>query len=533
MLVELRVENLGIISDLRLVVGAGLTAITGETGAGKTLLVEALELLLGGRADTGLIRNGADEARVEARFISGHNEVVVARVVPLNGRSRAYIDGRMATATELAELGTSLADLHGQHDQQSLLHGSEQRMLLDSYAGPAAENAKRELLDARRMVSAIDAELASLGGDDRTRAREIDLLLFQIAEIDEAHIEGLDEEERMTEEIDRLSDSESHQEALDDAYMQLDAAIDAVGKSVAVLTGRIPFSEISERIRAAQSELGEVIHDVRLEREAMVADPNRLASLGARRQMLRELRRKYGDALADVVRYGSEARARLAALESHTQRVEELSDRRVVMLETAQKAAQRLHKVRVKAAKPLAAAVTEQLQQLALLGAVFSIAIDACDLTDEGIDTVTFELAPNTGEPGRPLARAASGGELSRTMLAIRVVLSQAPPTLVFDEVDAGIGGEVGIAVGRALKSLSTVHQVLVVTHLAQVAAAADAQVHVTKTELDGRTVSRAELLLDDARVSELSRMLGGIEASTSARAHAVELLTANVSPRR
>ena len=528
MLVELRVENLGIISDLRLVVGEGLTAITGETGAGKTLLVEALELLLGGRADTGLIRSGADEARVEARFATGDDEVVVARVVPTNGRSRAYIDGRMATVAELAELGRSLADLHGQHDQQSLLHTSEQRALLDSYAGNAAHSSKLALVEARRRVGTIDAELAALGGDDRTRAREVDLLRFQIAEIDDAALIDGDEEQRITEEVDRLADSESHQEALDDTYAKLDAAIDAVGKSVAVLSGRAPLLQLADRLRGAQSELAEISHDVRVERETMVADPERLALLGARRQMLRELRRKYGDTLADVIGYRSEAHSRLVALDSHAERVAELIERRSTTLDEAHHAAQRLHKARVKAAKPLAAAVTEQLQQLALLGAVFSIAIDTGDLTDEGIDTVTFELAPNSGEPGRPLARAASGGELSRTMLAIRVVLSQAPPTLVFDEVDAGIGGEVGVAIGRALKSLSTVHQVLVVTHLAQVAAAADAQVHVSKTEHDGRTVSHAELLLDEARVAELSRMLGGNDASASARAHAQELLTAD-----
>ncbi len=536
MLVELRVENLGIISQLDLIVGRGLTAITGETGAGKTLIVEALELLLGGRADATLVRSGAQEARAEARFVVGDREIVLARVLPQNGRSRAYIDGRMATAAELGELGRSLVDLHGQHDQQSLLFSAEQRSLLDSYAGSAATDALDAVRAARRAVSAIDAELASLGGDERSRAREIDLLQFQTSEIVAAEIVEVGEEATITESIDRLADAEAHQEALDDAYRLLDTGIDAVGAAVAGLDGRGPLDELVQRLRGAQADLAEIGHDVRIARENMIANPEQLEVLSARRQLLRELRRKYGESLADVVAFLVEAQDRLAALESHADRVASLTHERVERLGAAHAAAKELSDIRRRAVVPLSAAVTEQLQTLALVGATFSIELTQGELTDDGLDTVSFELAPNPGEPARPLARAASGGELSRTMLAIRVVLSQAPPTLIFDEVDAGIGGEVGIAIGRALKQLGEHHQVLVVTHLAQVASAADAQVHVSKTEHDGRTVSRAELLLDGARVHELSRMLGGSRASESARAHAQELLaTANatIKPRK
>lgn len=533
MLLELRVENLGIISELQLVIGPGMTAITGETGAGKTLIVEALELLLGGRADASLIRSGADEARAEARFEIDGDEIVLARVLPANGRSRAYIDGRLATAGELAEIGRRVVDLHGQHDQQSLLHGAEQRSLLDSYAGDAALTHLTTIRRERQAMAAVTAELADLGGDERARAREIDLLQFQIEEIAAAAISDSSEEELLIAEIERLSDAEAHREALTNAFASVDSAGDSLGSAVGALAGRAPLCELELQARDAQALLSELSHELRVATEAMVADPGRLEELTARRQLLRELRRKYGDTLAEVMAFEKDASARHTALISHADRVRDLERQRSVHEDSARQAARVLHDERVSASVGLAADVTAHLQALALAGATFSVDVQLGELSDDGMDTVTFLLAPNKGEPARPLAKAASGGELSRTMLAIRVVLSQAPPTLVFDEVDSGIGGEVGIAIGAALRGLGRRHQVLCVTHLAQVAAAADLQVHVSKTELDGRTVSKAEVLNDPKRIEELARMLGGATITKSARAHAGELLaTQRVAPK-
>ena len=525
MLLELRVENLGIISELQLLVGPGMTAITGETGAGKTLIVEALELLLGGRADAGLVRSGADEARAEARFEIEGVEVVLTRVLPVHGRSRAYIDGRLATAAELVAIGRSLVDLHGQHDQQSLLVPAEQRHLLDSYAGTSATEALDRVRVARAAAASFLRELESLGGDERSRAREIDLLQFQIDEIRAAQLEDANEEAELITEIDRLGDAESHREALNVALTSTDVAVDAAGRAVAACSGRVPLSVLEVQARDAQALLCELSHELRVAGEAMVADPQRLSELTSRRQTLRELRRKYGDTLSDVIGFEKESAQRLAALGGHADRVWSLETERDRSLAAARIAALELHDLRVVAAVGLGEAVTRELQGLALVGADFSVEVDAGDLTDDGLDTVTFVLAPNQGEPARPLAKAASGGELSRTMLAIRVVLSTAPPTLVFDEVDSGIGGEVGITIGAALRGLGTRHQVLCVTHLAQVAAAADEQVHVSKTEQDGRTVSHADILQGSVRVDELARMLGGATITKSARAHAQELL--------
>jgi DNA repair protein RecN (Recombination protein N) len=528
---ELRVQNLGIIAELRLVLGPGLTAITGETGAGKTLVVSAVELLVGGRADASMVRPGAAEAAVEGRFVTDDpdaDEVVLARVIPVDGRSRAYVNGRLATAGELAELGATLVDLHGQHAHQSLLLPAVQRALLDRFAGAPAGDALRAFRAARAEQQRIEAELAPLGGDERARARELDLLRYQVAEIDAAAIADPDEDDMLAREELVLGDATAHREALEGAFADIEgAAEDATGRAVAALSDREPFAGLAERLRAVQAELGELAHDLRLAGESVVADPERLVEIGARRRLLQELRRKYGETLAEILEFRDDARGRLAEIDGHEARVAQLESARAAAAAESERHAAALTAARRAAAEPLARAVTAALQPLAMPGAEFVVAVEpAREVGDDGADAVTFLLAANPGEPASALARVASGGELSRTMLALRVVLSAAPPTLVFDEVDSGLGGEAGVAVGEALARLGSRHQVLSVTHLAQVAAYADAHVTISKHGEAGRTLAGAELLLEDARVGELARMLSGVD-SAGARLHAEELLRA------
>jgi DNA repair protein RecN (Recombination protein N) len=503
--------------------------ITGETGAGKTLIVDALDLLCGGRADPALVRDGADEARVEGRFVDGDDEVILARVIPAGGRTRGYIDGRLATATELTERGRGLVDLHGQHAHQSLLVPAEQRTLLDRYAGEPAVAARAALATAHAQRRSVEEQQAAIGGDDRTRARQLDLLHYELAEIDGAAIEHPEEEAQLAAEEELLADAEAHREALEDAYTQLDgAAQDAVGAAIASVAPREPFAPIADRLRALQIEAAEVAHDVRVAAEGIVNDPQRLADVQQRRARLRELVRKYGPTLADVLAYGVDARERIAQMEGHEARAAALEAARADATKQVAAAARALSAARADAAGPLAAAVVGNLRDLAMPAARFVVEVEPGDpetAGEDGADDVTFLLAPNPGESAKPLAKAASGGELARTMLALRVVLSTAPPTLVFDEVDAGIGGEAGTAVGRALATLGGQHQVLCVTHLPQVAAFADAQVAVSKSDTGGRTIASAELLLEDARVGEVSRMLAGAGDSAHARRHAEELL--------
>ncbi|HTJ74956.1 MAG TPA: DNA repair protein RecN [Acidimicrobiales bacterium] len=522
MLAELHVRDLGVIADLHLVLAEGMTALTGETGAGKTLVVEAIELLMGERADAVIVRNGADEARVEGRFVAGADEVVVARVVPRNGRSRAYLDGRLATAGELAELGRSLVDLHGQHAHQSLLSPRTQRAALDRFAkvdlGPLAE--------ARRRLQEVQDALSAVGGDARAQAREVDLLRFQLAELGAAALEDPDEDVVLEAREDALADAAAHRDAAAAAYQAVEGeggAADAVGQAIAALAGRRPFQDVEARLRALQAELTEAAADVRATGEAIVDEPDALDAVRGRRRLLRELCRKYGEQLSDVLTYEAEARSRLAELESRGARVEALEAERRAALEAVDHAGAAVAAARQAAAPELAAQVERHLQALAMPGARLDVVVGGPGPADE----VEFLLAANRGGTPLPLAKVASGGELARAMLAARLVLIDAPPTLVFDEVDAGIGGEAARAVGAALAALAADHQVLVVTHLPQVAAFADHQVAVTKRDEGDATVAAVRTVEGADRVVELSRMLSGQPDSATARGHAEELLAA------
>jgi len=533
---ELHVTDLGIVEEITVTFGAGTTAITGETGAGKTLLVTALELLLGRRAEPGLVRDGASEARVEGRFLDAAGEEhVLARLLPADGRSRAYIDGRLATAGELADLGAHLVDLHGQHSHQQLLAPAVQRAMLDRIAGAEAVAALADLRAARADARAARAQLDALGGDERSRAREADLLRFQVDEIDDAAITGPDEDDRLRVEDATLADATALRDALGAAYQAVEqSALDALGVAVAAL-GEYPLlAGHDARVRALQAEVAELGRELRVATDEIVDDPERLEVVRTRRSVLRQLRRKYGETLADVLSYRAEVGARLAILEDHDEHAAQIAATASAADARAAAAAQRLSEARRAVAGPTAVAVTAHLRDLAMPRAEVSVLVEPGEPTDDGSDVVTFLLAANPGEAARPVARAASGGELARTMLALRLVGSEAPPTQVFDEVDAGIGGEAGIAVGRRLGELGREHQVLCVTHLAQVAAFADHQVVVEKVERAGRTVASARTVTGEDRVRELSRMLAGVEASDHARRHAEELLaSAHPTPSR
>jgi DNA repair protein RecN (Recombination protein N) len=523
---ELTVRNLGVIEDVTIVLGAGMTALTGETGAGKTLVVEAIELLVGGRADAVLVRPGAAEAWVEGRFeTSDGEEVILARAVPASGRSRAYVDGRMAPVSALAEWGDRFVDLHGQHAHQSLLSTSVQRAALDAHG--RVDRGPLEL--ARARLGALDEALAALGGDARARAREVDLLAFQVAELDAARLDDPDEEAGLERDEEVLAEAGAWRDAAGGAHAALDGedgAGEAVGSALAALRGRGgrtgPFGDVVARLEAVAIEVSDIARDLRDLGESISDDPARLSAVQARRQELRELRRKYGDTLADVIGFGIEAGRRLAELTSFDARAAELEVERSEALAALTTAAEAVAAARRGAAPGLAKAVERHLRQLALPKARFSVSVEGAGPADD----VVFGLGANPGEPVLPLAKVASGGELARAMLAARLVLTTGPPTLVFDEVDAGIGGEAAVAVGRALARLGDEpgRQVLVVTHLPQVAAFAHAHLAVTKAVQRGRTVSRVAALNGEDRVRELSRMLSGRDTE-AARRHAAELL--------
>jgi DNA repair protein RecN (Recombination protein N) len=524
MLHELAITDLGIIDECRLLLGPGMTALTGETGAGKTMVVEAIDLLLGGRAEGHMVRTGSDEAVVEGRFViddpeTGEREHVVRRVIPRDGRSRAYLDGRLATVSALAELGASLVDLHGQHAHQSLLSPAVQRSAIDRYgAVPVGV-----LTEARAQVAAIEAALADLGGDERARAREIDLYRFQVEELQRAAITGPDEDAELDAEEDALADAAAHRvagAAAAEALSGEGGALDAVAAALGALDARAPFAEAIARLRGLSAELTDVAVEVRDMAESIEEDAERLGEIRARRQLLRELRRKYGATLAEVLAYQIEAEARLDELTSHDRRAAELDGRRDAALARLAEAQAIVRAAREAVAPKLAKAVQQHLAELAMPKARLGVEVDG-----PAGDDVRVMLAANPGSDLQPLTKVASGGELARAMLALRLVLTAGPPTLVFDEVDAGIGGEAALAVGRSLAALGVTHQVLVVTHLPQVAAFADHHIGVRKVVRGNATFAQAVPAAGDDRLVELSRMLSGSPDSDIAKEHAAELL--------
>ena len=474
------------------------------------------------------MRPGAAEAVVEGRFELDGGEVVLARVVPADGRSRAYVDGRLATVATLAEAGASLVDLHGQHAHQSLLAAAAQRQSLDRFAGIDLG----PLRAARQRIADLDAALAALGGDARARAREIDLLRYQVEELERAGIGDPDEEaqlERRRTCSPMPSPTARRRRGAVGDLVDDGGALDGVRAALAAIQTRGAFTDAAERLRAAAAELDDLAASLRDQGEAIEDDPARLAWLGERRHTLRELRRKYGDTLAEVIAYGAEAQDRLAELEGYEGRAAVLEAERAAAVADEAAAAAAVGAARRQAAPRLAAAVADHLRGLAMAKARVDVTVGAVDPGDD----VTFLLGANPGEPALPLAKVASGGELARTMLALRLVLTEAPDSLVFDEVDAGVGGEAALAVGRALATLGRRHQVLVVTHLPQVAVAADAQIAVSKATVAGRTEASALAVTGEDRVRELSRMLSGLSDSASARQHAEELLAEAAERRR
>jgi DNA repair protein RecN (Recombination protein N) len=527
-LTDLHVRDLGVIEDLTLAFGPGMTALTGETGAGKTLVVEALQLVLGGRANPGMVRTGAAEALVEARFVLGDGddarEVILTRSVPAEGRSKAWVDGRMAPLGALGEAAAELVEIHGQHEHRALVSPAAQRNVLDAFAGTDLSRIRA----IRSQLAALDEALAGLGGDAQQRAREADVLRYQVEEIANAHLEDPDEEAALRLEEERLADASAYRDAALEALELVDpggegGAVDLLGRAGGALAGRASFESYHVRLAAAAVELSDLARTLRDEVEGWEDDPQRLIDVQERRRLLGELRRKYGEDLAAVITYGRDGAVRLAALENAEGEAARLQDERARRLSELADAEAAVRKVRARAAGSFGDLVGERLGTLAMAGARLEVRV-----APEGSgEPIELALGANVGEAVQPLARAASGGELARAMLAIRLVGLGGPQTMVFDEVDAGVGGAAALALGDALHEVGRDRQVLVVTHLAQVASQADAQIRVVKGTSRGRTVTKATAVVGEDRVTELSRMLSGHPDSDAARAHARELLGA------
>ncbi|QWC85175.1 DNA repair protein RecN [Nocardioidaceae bacterium] len=560
MLEELRITGLGVIEESVLPLHPGLTVITGETGAGKTMLITALGLLLGGRADSGAVRRGSPVARVEGLVRIPHGdpetglaaqveqlgglvedgEVIVTRQLAATGRSRAFVGGAAVPVARLATFGDALVTVHGQSDQQRLTRPETQRTALDAFAGEPVERATRAYAAAYTAWTAARAELENLRERSRDRAREADLLRFGLAEVEDVDPQA-GEEHALAAEESRLGNAETLRTAAEGARSALSADDEAPDALGAVASARQHLdaagvhdpeaADLAARLATVSYELADVAADVAAYATSLDVDPARLAHVSERRAAVVGLLRKYGETTEEVLAWSGRAAARLLELDDSDERVTQLVER-VAALETETlAAATTLREARADSAPVLAAQVQTELAGLAMPDARVEVTvrgeITPDRLAPHGACTVEILLAPNPGAEPRPLGKGASGGELSRVMLALEVCIAgtHPVPTFVFDEVDAGVGGRSAVEIGARLARLARHAQVVVVTHLPQVAAFADSHVVVAKTSDGSVTRSGLTTLAEDDRVRELSRMLAGLEESDTALAHAEELL--------
>ncbi|MBA2949934.1 DNA repair protein RecN [Streptomyces himalayensis] len=568
----MRIRSLGVIDDAVVELSPGFTAVTGETGAGKTMVVTSLGLLLGGRADPALVRIGAKAAVVEGRVTVPADSsalvraeeagaelddgaLLISRTVSAEGRSRAHLGGRSVPVGVLAELADELVAVHGQTDQQGLLKLSRQRQALDRYAGDAVAVPLAKYTAAYRRLRAVTAELDEITTRARERAQEADMLRFGLDEI--AGVEPrAGEDTELAAEAERLGHAEALASAATAAHAALagnpedpegvDAttlvagahrALEAVRSHDASLAG------LAERIGEIGILLGDVAGELAGYADDLDADPLRLAAVEERRAALTQLTRKYGENIDAVLAWAEQSAVRLTELEGDDERIGELTAERDALRDELAGLAEALTEARAEAAERFGAAVTAELASLAMPHARVTIDIRQTEVAEDGdgvevggrtvaygptgVDEVELLLAPHPGAPPRPIAKGASGGELSRVMLAVEVVFAGTDPvpTYLFDEVDAGVGGKAAVEIGRRLAKLAKSAQVVVVTHLPQVAAFADRQLLVEKTNDGSVTRSGVKVLEGEDRIRELSRMLAGQEDSETARAHAEELL--------
>ena len=550
MLTTLRIKNLALVTDLTLELQPGCNVITGETGAGKSIIIGALNLVLGERADHNLIRDGEVSCSVEAVFDVAslraplksfleenglepceHNQLLLRRTFTAAGSNRQFVNGSAAALNVLATIGNWLVDMHGPHDHQSLLNPAKQLLILDAFGQLEREREAFGKLVQLRAI--LKQEKSGLIVDEKAYAQQLDLLRFQVREITSAALQP-GEETAVEEEFSRANNgakllqwSQAALDALSESENSLMTQAGAVGRSLLELqrmdTGAANLAELHSQavatMRDLQTELSRYA-------ERISVDPARLAELEERLDLIHSLKRKYGATVEEINAFGQEAEKQLQSLESRDAELARInSELRALDAEIA-RSGQALTTRRKKVIPQLAKAASKQLEDLGFRQGRFDVAIQsATALKSTGVDDVEFQFAPNPGEPARPLRAIASSGEMARVMLALKTVLAAEDeiPVLVFDEVDANVGGETANAVGEKMKQIAARRQVLCITHLPQVAAPASAHYVVTKQVKNGRTISEIELLGKKERVTELARMLGG--QSDAARRHAEALL--------
>ncbi|NLY54764.1 MAG: DNA repair protein RecN [Firmicutes bacterium] len=550
MLVKLVVENLALIDYLDLDFKPGLVVLSGETGAGKSLVLDALSLILGYRASTDLIRHGADRAMVQAIFevetlppeyadLVEDGQLIIARELNQNGRSVARINGQLVTASTLRGLGQILVDLHGQHEHQSLLQVEKHRSVLDQFAGSETLALLEETARLAAFFGENERKLRELVGDESEQQRRLDMLRFQHEEIAAAALRA-DEEEELLATRQRLANYERLHFAVGKAYEllyqgcdRLPAVCDQLGEAVAELTQVERFdSDLCvwiETLQDALYSIEDVARSLRQYRDNLTYDGGTLQAVEYRLDLLTRLKRKYADTIAGIIAYGEKVAAEIRQIENSAELIASLQQEQAEIVKKYQLVADKLTAKRQAAAQELQRQVAKQLADLGLRHAVLEAQVRP--MADKkprrlGQDVVEFMFNANPGEAPKPLAKVISGGEMSRVMLALKTLLARhdVVETLIFDEIDAGLGGRLALAVGQKLRELATTRQVICISHLASIAAMADQHVLIRKEVQEGATYTRVKVLEEEERVAEIARMLDG-QVSEISLEHARELL--------
>jgi DNA repair protein RecN (Recombination protein N) len=560
MLSVLHIKNLGLVDELSVEFGPGYNVVTGETGAGKSLVLGGLKLLMGERADRSLIRSGSDQCLVEGVFELAANHpawtflaenglesegaseggtLIFRRSFTASGSNRQFINQSPVQLQTLSKIGKLLVDMHGPHDQQSLLDLVEQLRILDKFSHLEAE--VKKFSSVLEELEGVEKEIRSFSSGDQDYFQQLDLLRFQVHEIESARLKG-GEEEELKSELQRLSNATRLQELVQsglgltgDNEPSLIDQLGSLGRILQELRKLDPGprpTELVESQAILMDQLRDLHSTLSSYGETLESNPERLAEVEGRVSLLQSLKRKYGSTVEQVIAFGKSSREKLAKLESRDVELAALETKKGQLEKELLVLGRELSSRRKKALPKISEAVVDQLKDLEFSKARFEIGVTSSSSRAEanrrGFDKVEFLFAPNAGEPLKPLRAIASSGEMARVMLALKTVLAQHDevPVLVFDEVDANIGGVTGRAVGEKMRQIGKNHQVICVSHLASVAAAAEQQFQVTKQEKEGRTISRIQLLDGQGRVEEIARMLGGTSAASLQHAH--ELLGAH-----
>jgi DNA repair protein RecN (Recombination protein N) len=553
MLRTLSVRNFAIIERLDLEFGAGFNVLTGETGAGKSILIDALNLILGVRAGVEMVRAGADRAIIDAVFdVAGspelkqiveemgfeleEDQLFLSREVAVSGKSSCRITGRPATVAQLREIGDWLVDLHGQHEHQSLLAVPRHLDMLDDWGGKEIAALRGEVTALFQAQQSLRREKERLEKDARERAHLLDLYAFQVKEIADAKL-AVGEDEDLAVEYRRIANAQKLMESAAQAAETLsggddgNGALEALAMAVHVLEEAAELDEtlapLLETVRNASYELTEAERDLTRYQDTVEFNPERLEQIEERLELLRTLKRKYGDSIPEIVRYGEETAAQLDTLSNSEERGAQLDAEIARTGKQLRERCGQLSRLRAKAAKEFAAVTLSELRDLALEKARFEVRIEQGEPTAKGTDRVEFLLAANPGEPLRPLAKVASGGEISRVMLAIKSAMARQEtlPTMVFDEIDIGVGGRTAGVIADKMAHLARAAQILCITHLAQLASKADTHFYIEKRIVGNRTSVRVNPLTPEERVAEVARMIGGTDLTESVLQHAREML--------